>query len=146
MAINWRNTEWRMVSVTNPPGRGVTPDTPIVFHVHVPPGSRHGPQIHRPTLRKLYRHAPKAPALLAPSAYWDRYGRGLGGADALATSPRANAWPVLTKESLRLMMFPDKEHQEYRRRAVNHAQAMHKAGIIDMMENGGGWRIYRPAR
>lgn len=53
MAINWRNTEWRMVSVTNPPGRGVTLDTPIVFHVHVPPGSRHGPQIHRPTLRKL---------------------------------------------------------------------------------------------
>ena len=44
------------------------------------------------------------------------------------------------------MMFPDKEHQEYRRRAVNHAKAMHKAGTIDMVENGGGWRIYRPAR
>ena len=146
MAINWRNTEWRMVSVTNPPGRGVTLDTPIVFHVHVPPGSRHGPQIHRPTLRKLYRHAPKARALLALSAYWDRYGRGQGGADALATSPRANAWPVLTKESLRLMMFPDKEQRVYRTRAANHAKAMHKAGIIDMVESGGGWRIYRPAQ
>ena len=146
MAINWRNTEWRMVSVTNPPGRGVTLDTPIVFHVHVPPGSRHGPQIHRPTLRQLYRHAPKARALLALSAYWDRYGRGQGGADALATSPRANAWPVLTRESLRLMMFPDKEQRVYRTRAANHAKAMHKAGIIDMVENGGGWRIYRPAR
>jgi len=146
MAINWRNTEWRMVSVTNPPGRSVTLDTPIVFHVHVPPGSRHGPQIHRPTLRNLYRHAPKARALLALSAYWDRYGRGQGGADAQATSPRANAWPVLTKESLRLMMFPDKEQRVYRTRAANHAKAMHKAGIIDMVESGGGWRIYRPAR
>ena len=146
MAINWRNTEWRMVSVTNPPGRGVTLDTPIVFHVHVPPDSRHGPQIHRPTLRKLYRHAPKARALLALSAYWDRYGRGQGGADALATSPRANARPVLTKESLRLMMFPDKEQRVYRTRAANHAKAMHKAGIIDMVESGGGWRIYRPAQ
>ncbi len=146
MAINWRNTEWRMVSVTNPPGRGVTLDTPIVFHVHVPPGSRHGPQIHRPTLRQLYRHAPKARALLALSAYWDRYGRGQGGADALATSPSANAWPVLTRESLRLMMFPDKEQRVYRTRAANHAKAMHKAGLIDMVEDGGGWRIYRPAR
>ena len=43
-------------------------------------------------------------------------------------------------------MFPDKEQRVYRTRAANHAKAMQRAGIINMVEHGGGWRIYRPAR
>ena len=148
MRIPYRGSAWRPVAVTNVPASfGFDPETRILFNVSLPADSRYGPQIDREALRSLApRSFPRYRALLGLSAYWDKYGTGKGGVDAVRTNPNAQRWPVLTRESLRLLMFPGREHREYRARAVRHAKTLQAAGLIEMVEDGGGWRIYRPPR
>ena len=124
----------------------------IGFDLRLPGGTRQGPQIDRQVLRSLApKSFPRYRGLLALAAYWDRYGRGRGGMDAVASSADRERWPVLTPEALRLMLYPGDapspvEERKRRRRARLHAEAMHADGVIEMVQAGGGWRIYRGPR
>ena len=150
MAIPYRGTAWRPVLVRNiPVSNEIHLDTTIEFSIKLPPGSRQGPQIDRQALRSLApRSFPRYRGLLGLSAYWDRYGRGCGGADATADNPEADRWPVLTSETLRLMLFPDdspnpRTVRKHRERAVAHVKSMEIEGILKMVRAAAGWRIYR---
>ena len=67
-------------------------DTVIEFSIKLPLGSRQGPRIDRQSLRPLApRSFPRYRGLLGLSAYWDRYGRGCGGADATGALVPAGA-------------------------------------------------------
>ena len=151
MAFQLKDELWFPLAVVNVPTTAQFDlRRRIQIRIDLPPGSRQGPQVDRLALRSLApRSAPRYRGLLGLSAYWDKYGRGRGGADALATNSEANRWPVLTPETLRLMMFPDQPasaaaERQHRKRAVEHAKAMHEAGLIEMVPHGGGWRVYRP--
>ena len=150
MAIPYRGTAWRPVLVRNiPASNEIHLDTVIEFSIKLPPGSRQGPQIDRQALRSLApRSFPRYRGLLGLSAYWDRYGQGRGGADAMADNPEADRWPVLTPETLRLILFPagrDNPNTERsdRKRAVAHVKSMEAEGIVEMVPAGAGWRVYR---
>lgn len=146
MRVPFRGTAWRPVGVTNIPASfGIDPATKILINVSLPAEARYGPQIDRQALRSLApRSFPRYRGLLGLSAYWDQYGDGRGGADATADNPDRDRWPIITRETLRLMMFPGKEHREYRARAARHAKAMNDEGIIDLIDEHGGVRIFRP--
>ena len=150
MAIPYRGTAWRPVLVRNIPASDeIHLDTIIEFSIKLPPGSRQGPQIDRQALRSLApRSFPRYRGLLGLSAYWDRYGRGRGGADATADNPEADRWPVLTPETLRLILFPDdspnpRTVRKHRERAVTHVKSMEAEGLVEMVPAGAGWRVYR---
>ena len=148
LRIPYRGTAWIPVMVRNiPASYAIDREVQIQIEVRLPTETRYGPQIDRQALRSLaVKSFPRYRGLLGLSAYWDQYGDGRGGADATADNPNRDRWPVLTPEALRLMMFPGKEHREYRARAVRHAQAMNRDGVIDLVEEpGGGVRIFRPA-
>ena len=150
MALPYRGTAWRPVLVRNIPASDqIDLNTEIEFSIKLPPGSRQGPQIDRRALRSLApRSFPRYRGLLGLSAYWDRYGRGRGGADATADNPEVDRWPVLTSETLRLMLFPagrdnPSTERSDRKRAVAHVKSMEAEGIVEMVPAGAGWRIYR---
>jgi len=122
----------------------------IGFDLRLPGGTRQGPQIDRQVLRSLApKSFPRYRGLLALAAYWDRYGDRRGGMDAVASSADRKRWPVLTPETLRLMLFPGHDAKaastlrSHRLRAVQHVKAMASDGVVEMVEDGGGWRIYR---
>jgi len=121
-------------------------DTIIEYSIKLPLGGRQGPQIDRQSLRPLApRSFPHYRGLLGLSAYWDRYGRSCGGAYATADNPEADRWPVLTPETLRLILFPagrDNRNTERsdRKRAVAHVKSMEAEGLVEMVPAGAGWR------
>ncbi len=158
MEIPYRGTGWRPVLARNiPRASAIGLDTRIGLSVELPDDRRRGPQIDRQALRALaLRSFPKYRGLLGLSAYWDKYGQGQGGADALATNPNRERWPVQTPEALRMMLFPDavvasdeprkinaRTIRSHRARAVRHVEAMQDAGLVEMIKTAGGWRIYR---
>ncbi|MCY3971002.1 MAG: hypothetical protein OXG74_13780 [Acidobacteria bacterium] len=152
MAFRLKDELWFPMSVINVPATAEFDlRKRIQIRIDLPPGSRQGPQVDRLALRGLApRSAPRYRGLLGLSAYWDKYGRGRGGADALATNPEAIRWPVLTPETLRLMMFPRQPasaavERQHRKRAVEHTKAMQAANLIEMVPHGDGWRVYRPS-
>lgn len=146
MAIPYRGTAWFPAMARNVPATAeIDLETRIEIEVRLPGGTRYGPQVDRAALRSFYPASfPKLRAYLGLADYWDRYEDGKrGGATALATNPEADRWPVLTAETLRLMVYPEESARVYRTRAKRQAEAMEKAGVIEMVEAGGGWRIFR---
>ena len=71
--IPWDGGRWLAVLVRNRPNY-CDLKSPVVFDVELPPGSGHGPLVHRPTLRKYGVTSASAYRLVLGLAYlWNKY-------------------------------------------------------------------------
>lgn len=147
MAIPYRGTAWRPVLVRNIPASNEIISTPSSSSRS---SSRPAVARGRRSTARRFDPSPRgpSPATAASSVSRRIGGQGRGGADAMADNPEADRWPVLTPETLRLILFPagrDNPNTERsdRKRAVAHVKSMEAEGIVEMVPAGAGWRVYR---